>query len=82
MGYWTASVSLVTMCLGVAISRSMLFCTAAPGIGSKLLAGAYYSQTIDIWAALFAGSVVAALLVTIVGIVGSIVERSMGGRPS
>ncbi len=36
---------------------------AVAGIGSKLLAGSYYSQTIDIWAALIAGSVVAALLV-------------------
>jgi NitT/TauT family transport system permease protein len=55
---------------------------AVAGIGSKLLAGAYYSQTIDIWAALIAGSVLAALLVTIVGIIGRIVDRSMGGRPA
>ncbi|WP_274630606.1 ABC transporter permease [Arvimicrobium flavum] len=55
---------------------------AVAGIGSKLLAGAYYSQTIDIWAALVAGSIVAALLVTIVGIAGRLVERSMGARPS
>jgi NitT/TauT family transport system permease protein len=55
---------------------------AVAGIGSKLLAGAYYSQSIDIWAALIAGSVVAALLVTIVGIVGTMVERSMGARPA
>jgi NitT/TauT family transport system permease protein len=53
---------------------------AVAGIGSKLLAGAYYSQTIDIWAALIAGSVLAALLVTLVGIIGRIVDRSMGGR--
>ena len=39
---------------------------AVAGIGSKLLAGSYYSQTIDIWAALVAGSVLAALLVAIV----------------
>lgn len=51
---------------------------AVAGIGSKLLAGAYYSQTIDIWAALIAGSVLAALLVTIVGIAAKIVERAMG----
>ena len=55
---------------------------AVAGIGAKLLAGAYYSQTIDILAALVAGSVVAALLVAAVGLASRIVERSMGGRPA
>jgi NitT/TauT family transport system permease protein len=55
---------------------------AVAGIGAKLLAGSYYSQTIDIWAALFAGSVLAALLVAIVSIVARIVERAMGGHPA
>jgi NitT/TauT family transport system permease protein len=55
---------------------------AVAGIGAKLLAGAYYSQTIDIWAALVAGSIVAALLVTLVGLAGRIVDRAMGGRPA
>ncbi len=53
---------------------------AVAGIGAKLLAGSYYSQTIDIWAALVAGSVLAAMLVGIVGVVARIVDRSMGGR--
>ncbi|MDI6028024.1 ABC transporter permease [Corticibacterium sp. UT-5YL-CI-8] len=55
---------------------------ATAGIGAKLLLGSYYSQTIDMWSALVAGSVVAALLVTIVGLVGQAVQRSMGGRPA
>src|SRR5690606_7218325 len=55
---------------------------AAAGIGSKLLAGSYYSQTIDMWAALIAGSVLAAMLVTIVGIGARIVDRRMGGKPA
>ncbi len=55
---------------------------AVAGIGAKLLAGSYYSQTIDMFAALVAGSIVAALLVTLVGTVGRLVERSMGGRPA
>jgi NitT/TauT family transport system permease protein len=54
---------------------------AVAGIGSKLLAGAYYSQTIDIWAALIAGSVLAALLVAIVALAGKLVDRAMGTRP-
>ena len=55
---------------------------AVAGIGAKLLAGAYYSQSIDIWSALVAGSVVAALLVMVVGIAGRLVDRAMGGRPA
>ncbi|CAD7050646.1 ABC transporter permease [Pseudorhizobium endolithicum] len=55
---------------------------AAAGIGSKLLAGSYYSQTIDMWAALIAGSVLAAMLVTIVGIGARMIDRRMGVRPA
>jgi ABC-type nitrate/sulfonate/bicarbonate transport system, permease component len=55
---------------------------AAAGIGSKLLAGSYYSQTIDMWAALIAGSVLAAALVTIVGIGARMVDRRMGVKPA
>jgi NitT/TauT family transport system permease protein len=54
---------------------------AVAGIGSKLLAGSYYSQTIDVWAALMAGSVVAVLLVTLVDLSGRLVRANMGGRP-
>lgn len=54
---------------------------AVAGIGSKLLAGSYYSQTIDVWAALIAGSVVAVILVTVVDIVSRLVSKSMGARP-
>ncbi len=54
---------------------------AVAGIGSKLLAGSYYSQTIDVWAALIAGSVIAVLLVTTVDLSGRLVRATMGGRP-
>ncbi len=54
---------------------------AVAGIGSKLLAGSYYSQTIDIWAALIAGSVVAALLVFGVGVLERLTRKAMGARP-
>ncbi len=55
---------------------------AVAGIGSKLLQGSYYSQSIDMWAALVAGSVVAVLLVTLVGLAGRITETMMGARPA
>jgi NitT/TauT family transport system permease protein len=55
---------------------------AVAGIGAKLLNGAYYSQTIDIWAALVAGSLVAVMLVALVGLAGRITDYAMGGRPA
>ena len=54
---------------------------AAAGIGAKLLAGSYYSQTIDVWAALVAGSIVAVLLVTLVDLTARFTASRMGGRP-
>jgi NitT/TauT family transport system permease protein len=55
---------------------------AVAGIGSKLLAGSYYSQTIDVWAALIAGSVVAVILVMLVDIAARFTASRMGGRPA
>lgn len=84
-----ASVPYLFTSMKVAIAASLVGAIvgelptgAVAGIGSKLLAGSYYSQTIDIWAALIAGSLLAAVLVTIVGIVARIVDHSMGGRPA
>lgn len=53
---------------------------AVAGIGSRLLAGSYYSQTIDIWAALIAGSILAMLLVTSVGLLENLTNRLMGAK--
>ena len=55
---------------------------AVAGIGSKLLAGSYYSQTIDVWAALIAGSIVAVILVMLVDIAARFTAARMGGRPA
>ena len=83
-----ASVPFLFASMKVAVAASLVGAIvgelptgAVAGIGSKLLAGAYYSQTIDIWAALVAASVGAALLVALVGLVGRITERAMGARP-
>jgi NitT/TauT family transport system permease protein len=84
-----ASVPFLFASMKVAVAASLVGAIvgelptgAVAGIGSKLLAGAYYSQTIDIWSALVAGSVVAGILVALVGLVGRMVERSMGARPA
>ena len=55
---------------------------AVAGIGAKLLVGSYYSQSIQMWSALVVGSVLAALLVTAVGITERLVNRRMGARPA
>ena len=84
-----ASVPFLFTSMQVAIAASLVGAIvgelptgAVAGIGAKLLAGAYYSQTIDIWSALVAGSIIAALLVTIVAFAGRVVQRSMGARPA
>jgi len=51
---------------------------AVAGLGARLLAGSYYGQTIQIWSALVVASIIAALLVAIIGILGTLVNRRMG----
>jgi NitT/TauT family transport system permease protein len=82
-----ASVPFLFTSMKVAVAASLVGAIvgelptgAVAGIGSKLLAGSYYSQTIDIWAALIAGSLLAALLIMIVSIAAKIVDRAMGGK--
>ncbi len=54
---------------------------AVAGIGARLLNGSYYGQTVQIWAALFAASLVAGALVFGVGVVQRITARIMGAQP-
>jgi NitT/TauT family transport system permease protein len=42
---------------------------ATQGLGARLLSGSYYGQTIQIWSALFAAAILAAVLVMIVGMI-------------
>jgi NitT/TauT family transport system permease protein len=53
---------------------------AVAGIGSRLLIGSYYSQTIQLFSALVAASVMAAVLVTLVDVADRIVLKRMGAR--
>ena len=83
-----ASVPFLFASMKVAIAASLVGAIvgelptgAVAGIGAKLLAGSYYSQTIDMFAALVAGSIVAVFLVTAVDALSQIVMRRMGARP-
>ena len=48
------------------------------GLGARLLAGSYYGQTVQIWAALFAAAFCSAALVGLIGLVDAYAGRRMG----
>jgi NitT/TauT family transport system permease protein len=52
---------------------------AQAGLGSRLLSGSYYGQTIQIWAALLMASLVGVSLVFVVGVAERAAGRLMGG---
>lgn len=86
---WPAAMPYLFASLKVGVAASLVGAIvgelptgAVAGLGARLLAGSYYSQTIQIWAALFAASILAALLVIAVGVVERLVNRAMGARPA
>jgi NitT/TauT family transport system permease protein len=80
-----ASVPFLFASLKVAVAASLVGAVVAEmtksedgGFGARLLAGSYYGQTIQIWAALFAAAFCAAALVMIVGLIDRVVSKRMG----
>lgn len=55
---------------------------AVAGLGARLLGGSYYGQTVQIWSALFAASILAGLLVMAVSVMERLVTARMGARPA
>ncbi|MEN0087032.1 MAG: ABC transporter permease [Pseudomonadota bacterium] len=53
---------------------------AVAGLGARLLAGSYRGQTVQIWSALFTAAIMAAILVALVGLIGTWLNRRMGQR--
>lgn len=51
---------------------------ATAGLGARLLSGSYYGQTVQIWAALFAAAILAAMLVMLIGWAERLTLRRMG----
>ncbi len=83
-----ASVPFLFASLKVAVTISLIGAIvgelptgAQAGIGARLLAGTYYGQTLQIWAALLAAAVMAATLVGMVGWAERWTLRRMGARP-
>ena len=84
---WPASMPYLFTSLKVAIAISLVGAIvgelptgAVAGLGARLLAGSYYGQTVQIWAALFMAAAVAALLVVVVGFAHTLVLKRMGAR--
>lgn len=54
---------------------------AQAGIGARLLAGSYYGQTLQIWAALFVAATLAAAGVALIGVIERATRLAMGVNP-
>lgn len=84
---WPSSVPFLFVSMRVAIAASLVGAIvgelptgAVAGLGARLLTGSYYGQTVQIWAALVAAAVLAAVLVGLIGLVQAVVLRRMGMR--
>ncbi|MEJ2435577.1 MAG: ABC transporter permease [Pseudolabrys sp.] len=85
---WPSAVPFLFASLRVSVTISLIGAIvgelptgAQAGIGARLLAGSYYGQTVQIWAALLAASLLAAGLVGLVGLTERLVQRRMGAQP-
>jgi NitT/TauT family transport system permease protein len=85
---WPSAVPYLFAGLKVAITISLIGAIVAElptggeaGIGARLLAGSYYGQTIQIWAALLASAILASGLIGLVDLAERGVARQMGTRP-
>ncbi|MFO1149830.1 MAG: ABC transporter permease [Alsobacter sp.] len=80
-----ASVPFLFASLKVGVAASLvgavvseLTQSADGGLGARLLAGSYYGQTIQIWAAIFAAAFCACLLIAVVAFADRVVLKRMG----
>ena len=84
---WPSAVPLLFASMKVGVAASLVGAIVAElptgaqsGIGAKLLIGSYNGQTVQIWSALILASIVAGILVALVGIVERLTSQSMGAR--
>jgi NitT/TauT family transport system permease protein len=84
---WPSAVPYLFASLKVAITISLIGAIVAElptgaeaGIGARLLAGSYYGQTIQLWAALVAAAVLSSGLIGIVSLIERGVNRRMGAH--
>jgi len=84
---WPASMAFLFPALKVAAPLALVGAIVAElptgaqaGLGARLLAGSYYGQTLQIWAALLTAAILAMLAVGAVDIAQALVVRARGGR--
>ena len=84
---WPAAMPFLFTSMQIAVAISLVGAIvgelptgAVAGLGARLLAGSYYGQTVQIWAALVAAAVMAAVLVALIGISAEVVNRRMGAK--
>lgn len=82
---WPSSMPYLFASLKVGIAASLIGAIvgelptgAVAGLGARLLSGSYYGQTVQIWSALFAAAILAAVLVGLIGLIQRAVLRRMG----
>jgi NitT/TauT family transport system permease protein len=82
---WPAALPFLFVSMKVAVAAALVGAIvgelptgAVAGLGARLLTGSYYGQTVQIWTALIAASVMAGLLVGLVGLAERVVVRRMG----
>lgn len=82
---WPSAMPYLFTSLKVAVAISLVGAIvgelptgAVAGLGARLLAGSYYGQTVQIWAALFMAAALAAILVAIIGVGHRMVLKRMG----
>lgn len=85
---WPAAIPFLFASMKVGVAASLVGAIVAElptgaqsGIGAKLLIGSYNGQTIQIWSALILASILAGILVALVGLIERATVKSMGARP-
>lgn len=84
---WPASMAFLFPSLKVAAALALVGAIVAElptgaqaGLGARLLAGSYYGQTLQIWAALFTAAGLALLLTGAIDVARAVLTRARGGR--
>ncbi|MCL7997718.1 ABC transporter permease [Brucella sp. 21LCYQ03] len=85
---WPAAMPFLFTSMQIAVAISLVGAIvgelptgAVAGLGARLLAGSYYGQTVQIWAALVLAAFMASILVGLVGIAATMANRRMGIKP-
>lgn len=86
---WPIAIPYLFASMKVAVAASLVGAIvgelptgAVAGLGSRLLSGSYNGQTVQIWSALFAASILAGVLIIVIGLIERAVVRNMGARPA